>query len=1111
MARKNKRARANYLRKDYRKGGRVKLASGSSPRPKRSDYGPEEGRLYQQELNEWTKAQQTNTTTTSGGGGTTTTSGGGGTTTTTGDEGTVHTPTFTTPTTTTTGGGGGDTTTDTTFSDIKTSTYTPPKKEDPATTTTTTPTPKTKRYPRPDRKDFGPQEGLLYNQELADWEENEKHYIEENPAANKRTPGEVFSDKTEEAVQAQRSGAERIFGAKPEIPRPEAVGYQRNPVTGDLILDSKGNPLPLAEAATEEMGGFIPEGYSDTMPPGFAYPTVMGEGDAPGMKWVYSPDGHRIAVKDTATLEKAETAKATMPTVGDAAQATRYQRNPTTGELVLDEKGEPILLEVDDPTTLTAKTYTGDKITGDPTVTAAQVTEDEITARKINPITGKITGEAEFATVDDLKIKAGEAERIEDVLGPDDDYLVKEVEGEDTTVNATPEAEVFERTQITGKPAPDGDEAFIDEIVGYEAAKQRIVKGKLAQRDAADMIAADDIIPPDIAAAIVQDPETVEAQLDEEPVEVQAAIAALPTEALVSSQMQTLLGGMEDGEIPLWAKPAVAAVNQGMAARGLSVSTVGRDSLFNAIIQSALPMAQSNAQALQQRAAQNLSNQQQSALAQSTQDMQRRMANLANRQAAGSQTAQMSQQMKVLQSQFDQQAVMTTAEQRQQTRTQDLQNRQQEAVIRSQNEQQMRISNLASEQQLNMAELQVEANAVGANQSAKNQELMVEFQVAADFMAKNEGFKQQMELANLSNDQQMRLANLSSKNLHQSELLSNDEKIELANLNKTMQTNQLQAQLASQMGLAQLNVDQQSAIQNATTKANMDLTKFSSAQQIELANSKFMQTVAITDMNAEQQSIMQRATAMASMDIANLNVTERLAVTNAQNFLAMDMANLNNNQQANMLKAQQTQQRLLSNQSATNAALQFNATSQNQTDQFMTNLGVQVDQYNDQQKNAMEQFNAQQKNAQTAMTTQVEADLAKSNAAMANSINQFNAQNEFNREQWNSQNAQAVEQSNVAWRRQANTVTTAAANQVAMQNAQNAFGMSSQALSFLWQEMRDRANYDWQSAENYENRKTQIIAQALANEGDMAKTWSTVSNANWTRLLGANFEGGSPS
>ena len=39
------------------------------------------------------------------------------------------------------------------------------------------------------------------------------------------------------------------------------------------------------------------------------------------------------------------------------------------------------------------------------------------------------------------------------------------------------------------------------------------------------------------------------------------------------------------------------------------------------------------------------------------------------------------------------------------------------------------------------------------------------------------------------------------------------------------------------------------------------------------------------------------------------------------------MTNLNNEQQANMLSAQQEQQRLLSNQSAENAAKQFNASS----------------------------------------------------------------------------------------------------------------------------------------------------------------------------------------
>ena len=72
------------------------------------------------------------------------------------------------------------------------------------------------------------------------------------------------------------------------------------------------------------------------------------------------------------------------------------------------------------------------------------------------------------------------------------------------------------------------------------------------------MVAEVGALPPDITAAIVEDPATVEAQIDDQPVEVQAAIAALPEEALVSSQMETLIAGIEEGTTPAWARPAVA-------------------------------------------------------------------------------------------------------------------------------------------------------------------------------------------------------------------------------------------------------------------------------------------------------------------------------------------------------------------------------------------------------------------------------------------------------------------------------------------------------------------------------------------------------------------------
>ena len=844
-------------------------------------------------------------------------------------------------------------------------------------------------------------------------------------------------EKTRQQDVARQSAEAAARGEVPEAAQiPEAEQVgYQRDAQGQLLLDDQGNPIPLREQQVTTMD-----------PVTRARTDIRAEGQAP----------EAVATSQAAQADE---------TIGQDIKAG----------------------EITDVATVADK---------DVDVQAAR----ERQAREIEDVApGEITAGVKFATVDELQVEAAQAQTVDDVLGPDNDYLVKEVEGEDTTVAPTPDAERSEREIILGEPAPAGVAAAINDTVGYTAAKQRPVKGKAAQGAAADMIAETADLPPDIAAAVVQDPATVEAQIDTQPVEVQAAVAALPQEALVSSQMESLLGGLEDGEIPMWARPAVDAVNAGLARRGMRISTVGRDSLFNAIIQSALPMAQSNAQALQARAAQNLSNEQQANLQQATQEQQLRLQNLSNRQTAASQTAQMSQQMRVMQSQFDQQAVMTTAEQQQQTRLANLQNEQQAALVRSQNEQQMAMQNLGNEQQLNMTELQIDAARAGADQSAENQEKMAEMQIAADFLAKNAGFKQQMELANLTNDQQMRLANLSSRNQAASELLSNAEKIELANLNKTMQTNQLQAQLAQQMGIAQLNVDQQSAIQNATTKANMDMAKFSAAQQVELANSKFMQTVALTDMNAEQQAIMQNATAMASMDLANLSTRERLAVQNAQNFLAMDMANMNNEQQANMMKAQQEQQRLLSDQAATNAAKQFNAASENQTNQFMASLAAQIEQSNVSQTNAMAQFNDSQTNAAAARDANRAADVEKFNTQLETQIDQFNANQDFARNQWNAQNQAVVEQSNTQWRRNMNTANTAMQNQINAQNAQNAFAMSQTAQSFLWQELRDQADYDFRNSENEKNRIAQLVNTALAS--DPSKYGGSVSSIE--KLIGA--------
>lgn len=436
------------------------------------------------------------------------------------------------------------------------------------------------------------------------------------------------------------------------------------------------------------------------------------------------------------------------------------------------------------------------------------------------------------------------------------------------------------------------------QVAGTTLARVTRAKKQLANAG----VSAEDI------ATLGNDPEDLEARLIDLTEAERGVIAGLPEEALVSNQLDSLLSGIEEGEVPAWARPAVASVEAMLAQRGMSASTVGRDALLNAIIQSAVPLAQANAQAIQQ--------------------------------------------------------------------------------------------------------------SVGQQKSIEAQ-------------------------AELQNAQ----------------------------------------------------FRQQTALDNAGKVFQMDMAQFSADQQTALSNSKFLQTVGLTEASNRQQATIQNAVLMSQANLAEADFYQKAQINNANAFLQTDLTNLNNEQQANVLKAQQAQQTLLSNQAAQNAARQFNAASENQTQQFMTSLATQVEQFNTQQANAMSQFNTQQINARQALEFQTQADLNKANAAMVNQINQFNEQIEFDRDKFNTANAQAIEQSNLAWRRQVNTLNTAAANQVAMQNSQNAFNMSSQAQAFLWQELRDQADFDFRAAEGKENRETQLYATALANETSTAENFNASISA----------------
>jgi len=215
------------------------------------------------------------------------------------------------------------------------------------------------------------------------------------------------------------------------------------------------------------------------------------------------------------------------------------------------------------------------------------------------------------------------------------------------------------------------------------------------------------------------------------------------------------------------------------------------------------------------------------------------------------------------------------------------------------------------------------------------------------------------------------------------------------------------------------------------------------------------------------------------------------------------MTNLSNTQQASMLTAQQRQQAMLSDQAADNATKQFNATSDMQTDQFMASLASTIAQNNSARADAMTQFNNTQTNTIAAQNVGNALEAERLQDTMNSQIEQFNSQLAFQKDQFNVQNAVAIEQSNVNWRRQTNTANTAGVNAVNQANAMNAFNLSNQGLSFLWQEMRDAAKWEYEAAENDDDRNTKTVIAALGNEAieDQTRVDKAIAIANWAKNL----------
>ena len=319
--------------------------------------------------------------------------------------------------------------------------------------------------------------------------------------------------------------------------------------------------------------------------------------------------------------------------------------------------------------------------------------------------------------------------------------------------------------------------------------------------------------------------------------QIQAAQATPSDQATVQGQLEGLMQQFEGGATPPWASGAMRNAMAAMAARGLGASSIAGQAVIQATMESALPIAQMDAQTVAQFESQNLSNRQQRAM-------------LAAQQRA-----------QFLGMEFDQAFQARVANS---ARIGDIANmnftaEQQIALENSRAANTMNLNNLSNRQAMVMAEAAALSQLDMANLNNRQQAAV---QNAQNFM--------QMDMANLSNAQQTELFK-SQQNI---QALFTDQAAQNAaaqfNATSENQTNQFFANLASQV--SQFNASQSNAMSQFDTSSVNAIRQFNA--QMDQQREQF---------NAQNGLVVAQANAQWRQNIATLN-------TAAQNESNMDYA-----------------------------------------------------------------------------------------------------------------------------------------------------------------------------------------------------------------------------
>jgi hypothetical protein len=586
--------------------------------------------------------------------------------------------------------------------------------------------------------------------------------------------------------------------------------------------------------------------------------------------------------------------------------------------------------------------------------------------------------------------------------------------------------------------------------------------------------------------------------------EAKLVLGEVSSQSTVQGQLEKLMASFNDGT-PAWAAGALRRVNAVMAARGLGGSSMAGAALVQAAMESAIPIAQTDAATFAAMEMENVRNEQAVALANAAAAQKFELQNLDNRQAMAVQNSMNNANLQLENLSNTQEAVLAQAQLRAglqnitlsisenvaianaaryaEVNDLNLTNRQQASILESTQNLEIELSNLSNAQQTALTNLQVKASMMGQVLSNEQQMAVIASTQAFETEMLNATNKQQafiqdavakaaMEGRVLDNRQQTSLFNVSNQLAEREIELNNEQQtrmfnmtnklnIEIENLSARQQTALANAQIEAAMKGQELTNKQQVSVIKAERIAEIANLNFTAEQTRVIRNSELAQTVDLANLDSRSAKLLADCAALTEVDITNLNNRQQAATQQAQAFLQMDMANLDNQQQATMFQAQSLVQSILTDTAAENAALQFNAETINQVNQFYDSVTAQIDQFNTAQENAMNQFNAGEANS-----------LAKFQADLQNQRDMFNAQNQL-----------VIAQANAAWRQSIATLNNAAINDANMREAMAANNLTANGIAELWQQERDLMDYAYKASENALDRETTLATANINADG----------------------------